>query len=55
LVTLSYTFYGQKYGRSILFLNRGNEQIRFQLTCPDRDFQELHRAFLASQYTWQNL
>jgi hypothetical protein len=55
LITLSYTFYGQKYGRSILFLNRGNEQIRSQLTCREADFKELHRAFLASQYTWQNL
>jgi hypothetical protein len=55
LITLSYTFYGQKYGRSILFLNRGNEQIRFQLTCHEADFEELHRAFLASQCTWQNL
>jgi hypothetical protein len=55
LVTLSYTSYGQKYGRSILFLNRGNEQIRSQLTCREADFNELHRAFLASQYTWQQL
>lgn len=55
LITLRYTFYGQKYGRSILFLNRGNEQIRFQLTCHETDFEELHRAFLRSQYTWQNL
>jgi hypothetical protein len=55
LITLSYTFYGQKYGRSILFLNRGNEQIRSQLTCREEDFAELHRAFLRSQSTWQNL
>lgn len=55
LITLRYTFYGQKYGRSILFLNRGNEQIRFQLTCHETDFEELHRAFLRSQYTWQHL
>jgi hypothetical protein len=55
LVTLSYTAYGQQYGRSILFLNRGNEQIRSQLTCREADFQELHRAFLGSQYTWQQL
>ncbi len=55
LITLSYTFYGQKYGRSILFLNRGNEQIRSQLTCHEADFKELHQAFLRSQYTWQNL
>jgi hypothetical protein len=55
LITLSYTFYGQKYGRSILFLNRGNEQIRSQLTCREEDFTELHRVFLRSQSTWQNL
>ncbi len=55
LITLSYTFYGQKYGRSILFLNRGNEQIRSQLTCQEADFKELHKAFLRSQNTWQNL
>ena len=55
LITLSYTFYGQKYGRSILILNRGNEQIRSQLTCREADFKELQRAFLTSQNSWQNL
>lgn len=55
LITLSYTFYGQKYGRSTLFLNRGNEQIHFQLTCHEADFKELHRVFLASQNSWQRL
>ena len=55
LITLSYTFYGQKYGRSILLMNRGNEQIRFQLTCHEADFKELQQAFLRSQNTWQNL
>lgn len=55
LITLSYTFYGHKYGRSILYLNRGNEQIRAQLTCSEADFKDLHRAFLASQGTWRNL
>jgi hypothetical protein len=55
LLTLSYTFYGEKYCRSILFLNRGNEQLRSQLTCREGDFIDLQRAFLASQYSWQNL
>jgi len=55
LLTLRYTFYGQKYGRSILFLNRGNEQIRFQLTCHEADFNELHRVFLRSHYSWREL
>ena len=55
LITLTYTFFGQKYGRSILFLNRGNEQIRSQLTCRAADFDELHAAFFHSQFSWQNL
>ena len=55
LITLTYAFYGQKYGRSILFLNRGKEQIRSQLTCHQADFEQLQAAFLRSQFTWQNL
>ena len=55
LITLSYTFYAQKYARSILVLNRGNEQIRSQLTCFEPDFKDLQAAFMRSQYTWQHL
>jgi len=55
LIVLSYNFYGGAYSRSILFLNRGNEQIRFQLTSRQADFKELQKAFLGSQYSWQNL
>lgn len=55
LLTLTYNFYGQSYSRSILFLNRGKEQIRFQLACHQADFNELQKAFLGSQYSWQNL
>ena len=39
LLTLTYSFYGHSYNRSILFLNRGKEQIRFQLACRQSDFQ----------------
>ena len=55
LIVLGYTFYGDRYSRSILLLNRGNEQLRFQLTCREADFKELHRAFFASHGTWQHL
>jgi hypothetical protein len=55
LVIFTYNFYGETYGRSILFLNRGKEQIRFQLTSRQADFKDLHKAFLSSQYSWQNL
>ena len=55
LVILSYDFYGENYSRSILFLNRDKEQIRFQLTSRQSDFNELQKAFLSSQYSWHNL
>ena len=55
LVILSYNLYGGAYNRSILFLNRGKEQIRFQLTSRQADFKELQKVFLGSQYSWQNL
>jgi len=55
LVVFGYTLFGQTYNRSILFLNREKEQIRFQLVCREADFEELHKAFLGSQYSWQNL
>jgi hypothetical protein len=55
LIILGYEFYGQAYKRSILFLNRDRDQIRFQLTCREADFKDLHKAFLGSQYTWHNL
>jgi hypothetical protein len=55
LVTFSYTFYGENYERSIMFLNRGSEQVRFQFVSRAADFKDLQRAFLASQFTWRNL
>ena len=55
LVTLSYSSYGNAYNRSILLLNRGTEQIQFQLDCRQADFRELQSAFLDSQHSWQNL
>ena len=55
LVVLNYNFNSAAYSRSILFLNRGNEQIRFQLTSQHADFKELQKAFLGSQYSWENL
>ena len=55
LITFTYNLYGVNYSRSILFLNRGNEQIRFQLVCREADFKELQKAFMGSQYSWQNL
>jgi hypothetical protein len=55
LLILSYSLLGNDYKRSILFINRGNEQIRCQLTCRSTDFKDLEKAFLGSQYSWRNL
>jgi hypothetical protein len=55
LIILTYRVSGENYSRSVLFLNRGHEQVRFQVTCRQTDFNELHRAFLGSQFSWQNL
>ena len=55
LLVLNYSVLGNNYNRSILFINRGGEQIRCQLTCRSADFKELQKAFLSSQYSWRNL
>jgi hypothetical protein len=55
LVIVSYTFYGENYQRSMMFLNRGNEQVRFQFVSRAADFKDLQAAFQRSQFTWRNL
>jgi hypothetical protein len=55
LVVISYDYYSQPFQRSVMFLDRGTEQVRFQLTCYRNDFWELQKAFERSHYSWQNL
>lgn len=55
LVTMSYTWNGDTYGRSVMYMNRGKEQLRFQLISRLADFNDLQRAFHQSHFTWQNL
>lgn len=55
LVIVSYTFYGENYQRSMMFLNRGNEQVRFQFVSRAVDFKNLQAAFQGSQLSWRNL
>jgi hypothetical protein len=55
LVVINYDFVGQPQTRSVMFLNRKNEQLRFQLTCRRGDFKDLQKTFLASHFSWQNL
>jgi hypothetical protein len=55
LVIVKYASYAQHYRRSMLFLNRGTEQLCFQLVSPEESFEDLQRAFLGSQFSWQHL
>jgi hypothetical protein len=55
LVIVSYTLYGDNYQRSMMFLNRGSEQVRFRFVSRAVDFKDLQAAFLSSQFTWRNL
>jgi hypothetical protein len=55
LVVINYDYYSQPYTRSVMFLNRQNEQVRFQLTCYRNVFRDLQKAFQNSHYSWQNL
>jgi hypothetical protein len=55
LVVVGFELYGVTQMRSVLFLNRNADQIRFQFTCPEANFTQLQKQFLASQFTWQNL
>jgi hypothetical protein len=55
LVVINYEYYSNQFARSVMFLNRQNEQVRFQLTCSQKAFRDLQKAFQDSHYTWQNL
>jgi hypothetical protein len=55
LVIINYDYYTASYARSVMFLYRQNEQLRFQLTCNRNVFPALQKAFVSSHYSWQNL
>ena len=55
LVVINYDYYSQPYTRSVMFLNRQNAQVRFQLTCYRNAFRNLQKAFQNSHCSWQNL
>jgi hypothetical protein len=55
LVEVSYSAFGEKFRRYFLLLDLGDGQLRFQLTCRERDYAELMQAFQKSLYTWQHL
>ncbi len=54
-VVLRYNLLGQIFQRSILFLNREHDQMRFQLVARDNDFRGLQQSFQSSLCSWANL
>ena len=54
-ITLTYTLYGETYARYLVFLDRGSDQMRFQLVCRTVDSKTLQQEFQASLCTWRNL
>ena len=55
LVIIKYNYNGKLYFRSVMFLNRKKEQLRFQLTAPQESFAPLQEAFRRSHFSWQNV
>jgi len=55
LVIANFELYGTSQMRSVMFLNRDTDQVRFQFTSPETSFKTLQKQFLASHFSWQNL
>jgi len=55
LIELKYVFFGEKFACYSLTVNRKPRALNFRLTCRERDYKELRKAFEKSLYTWQNL
>jgi hypothetical protein len=55
LIELKYVFFGEKFACYSLTVDRKPHALNFRLTCREKDYDQLRRAFEASLYTWQNL
>jgi len=47
-ICLSYSYYGQVFSESTVYVEHGNTQLQFHLGCLQNDFSTLHAAFLGS-------
>ena len=54
-VQLTYSFFGQTCGRSILLINRNNTELSVVLDCLAPDYKMLHTAVRRSLYSFENL
>ena len=52
-IDIYFVLHSQRFRMSVLFVDLGESQLRFSLISRAGDFEELHKAFRASWYSWQ--
>jgi hypothetical protein len=52
-IDVVFELYSHKLRMSVLFVDLGDSQLRFSLIARPPDFEELHKAFRESWYSWQ--
>ncbi len=52
-VEIQFVLHGQRLRMSVLFVDLGETQLRFSLISTAGDYEELHKAFRGSWYSWQ--
>ena len=52
-IDILFALNGQRLRMSILFVDLGDSQLRFNLISRPGDFEDLHKAFQESWYSWQ--
>lgn len=55
LIELKYTFFGEKFACYSMTVDRKPNALNFRLTCREKDYDVLRKAFQKSLCTWQNL
>jgi len=55
LIELKYVYFGETFRCYSLTLDRKPEALNFRLSCREKDYEELRKAFQTSLCTWQNL
>jgi hypothetical protein len=52
-VVMTCGFYGQRFKTAIYFVSLGDSQLRFTLSCQEKDFEQLQPVFQSSLFSWQ--
>jgi hypothetical protein len=52
-IEIYFALHSQRMRMSVLFVDLGDSQLRFSLISRPADFDELHKAFRDSWYSWQ--